>query len=264
MNELYYDGRMLLIYLAVKYQGDYTKIMTALLDKDTEVPYEEALKLCQSLSCQTLTFLDYDYPTRLKQIHQPPLVLFYYGDISLLDKKSIGVVGARKFSEYGKECTEKIIGQIIKGKVVVSGLAKGIDSIAHQTAIDNGGRTIAVLGSGLDYCYPAENQQLYDEIKKNHLLISEYPFATPPKPDHFPMRNRIVAGLADAMFIPQINDYMSGTMISVNMALSMGKEIFVAPHPFDDGTINNQLLNEGATLVTSISQILDDLGWSIN
>lgn len=262
MNELYYDGRTLLIYLAVKYQGDFQKVITAILSKDIDVSYKEAVKVCESLPCHVLTYLDYDYPARLKRINQPPLVLFYYGDISLLEKKSIAVVGARKVSDYGKESTKKIISQIIRGKVVVSGLAKGIDSIAHQAAIDNGGRTIAVLGSGIDYCYPAENKELYDEIKKNHLLISEHPFDTVPKPDYFPMRNRIVAGLGDAMLIPQINDFASGTMISINLALSLNKEIFVVPHPFDDGTINNHLLNEGATLIESISQLMDDLGWS--
>ena len=262
MNELFYDSRMLLIYLAVKYKGDYEQMMNAIMLKDTNVPYEEALKVYESLKCKVMTILDYDYPLRLKQVQRPPIVLFYYGDISLLDKKSIAVVGARKYSNYGKRCTERIIASIIKGKVVVSGLAKGIDSIAHQAAINNGGKTIAVLGSGIDYCYPSENKELYEEIKKNHLLISEHPFDTLPSKDSFPMRNRIVVGLGDAMFIPQINTYLSGTMISINIGLGLGKEIFVVPHPLGDGTINNQMLNEGATLIESREQLLRDLGWA--
>ena len=262
MNELYYDSRMLLIYLAVKYKGDYDQMLNAIILKDFDVPYQEALKVYKSLPCKVMTYLDYDYPTRLKQIQRPPLVLFYYGDISLLDKKSIAVVGSREYSRYGKHCTESVIAGIIKGKVVVSGLAKGIDAIAHQAAIDNGGKTIAILGSGIDHCYPVENKELYEEIKKNHLLMSEYPFDTMPDRDHFPMRNRIVVALGDAMFIPQINTYMSGTMISINLGLSLGKEIFVAPHPLDSQTINNRLLNEGATLIESNEQMLHDLGWS--
>ena len=262
MNELHYDGRVLLIYLAVKYKGDYDKILSALITSDIKVPYEEALKVCNSLTCHVITYLDYDYPVKLKQVHRPPLVLFYYGDISLIEKPSIAVVGSRNYSEYGKECVETVIGKIIKGRVLVSGLAKGIDSIAHRCAIDNGGRTIAVLGSGIDHCYPAENTELYEEIKKNHLLISEYPFDCPPDKEHFPLRNRIIAAIGDAMYIPQINTYASGTMISINIALSLGKEIFVAPHPLSSDTINNNLLNEGATLVESIAQIMDDLGWA--
>ena len=262
MNELYYDSRQLLIYLAIKYKGDYEQLINTMLLKDFDVPYQEVIDACKSLTCKVMTYLDYDYPQRLKQIKHPPLVLFYYGDISLLDKKSIAVVGSRDYSRYGKHCTEKVIAGIIKGKVVVSGLAKGIDAIAHQAAIDNGGKTIAILGSGIDYCYPAENRELYEEIKKNHLLISEYPFDTPPDRDHFPLRNRIVVGLGNAILIPQINSYMSGTMISLNLGLQLNKEIFVVPHPLGSEAINNSLLNEGATLVESKEQMLRDLGWS--
>lgn len=262
MSELYYDSRKLLIYLAIKYKGDYEQILNAMLVKDINVPYEDILKVCNSLTCKAITYLDYDYPLRLKQIKCPPLVLFYYGDISLLDKKSIAVVGSRDYSEYGKECTEKVIAGIIKGNVVVSGLAKGIDAIAHQAAINNGGQTIAILGSGIDYCYPFENMELYEEIKKRHLLMSEYPFDASPDREHFPMRNRIVVALGEALFVPQINTYMSGTMISLNFALELGKEVFVAPHPLGSQTINNQLLNEGATLVISKEQMLRDLHWS--
>ena len=262
MNELYYDSRMLLIYLAVKYKGDYEQMLNAIILKETNIPYEEVMRVCKSVTSKVMTYLDYDYPSKLKQIQKPPLVLFYYGDISLLDKKSISVVGSREHSKYGKHCTERVIADIIKGKVVVSGLARGIDAIAHKAAIANGGQTIAILGSGIDCCYPKENQELYEEIKKNHLLMSEYPFDTQPSKDNFPMRNRIVVGLGDAMFIPQINSYTSGTMISINLGLNLGKEIYVAPHPLGSEAINNRMLNEGATLIESKEQLLRDLGWS--
>ena len=262
MNELYYDSRKLLIYLAVKYKGDYEQMLNAMILKDVDVPYEEVMKVYNSLPCKVMTYLDYDYPERLRLIKKPPFVLFYYGDISLLDKKSISVVGSRDYSNYGKHCTERVIAGIIKGKVVVSGLAKGIDAIAHQAAINNGGQTIAILGSGIDYCYPSENRALYEEIKKNHLVMSEYPFDTMPDRDRFPMRNRIVAALGNALFVPQINTYMSGTMITLNLALELGKEVFVAPHPLGSETINNSMINEGATLVESKEQMLRDLHWS--
>ena len=261
MFDLKYDSRILLIYLAVKYQGDLDKILTALEIKDVDIPYEEAMRVYNSLSCQAVTILDYEYPRKLLHVFRPPIVLFYYGDLSLFDKQIMAAVGSRDYSDYGKQCTETIIKDIAKGRVVISGLAKGIDTIAHQCAIDHGGRTIAVLGSGIDYCYPSENKELYEEIKKNHLLISEYPFNTPPSADHFPMRNRIVVGLADGIFIPQINSFMSGTMISISLGLQLGKPIYVAPHPPGSETINNHFINEGAILADSGRQILEDIGW---
>ena len=252
----------MLIYLAVKYKGDYEQMLNAMILKDVDIPYEEVMRVYKSLPCKAMTYLDYDYPERLKRIKKPPFVLFYYGDISLLDKKSISVVGSREYSNYGKHCTERVIAGIIKGNVVVSGLARGIDAIAHQAAIDNGGKTIAILGSGIDYCYPAENRKLYEEIKKNHLIMSEYPFDAMPERDNFPMRNRIVAALGDALFVPQINAYMSGTMITINLALELGKEVFVAPQPLGSDTVNNAMINEGATLIESKEQMLRDLHWS--
>ena len=260
-TQMNFDGRLLLIYLAVKLQGDYDKMILAIHNDDYPVTYEEALKVYESLPCKVVTLLDCEYPEKLKQIWHPPLVLFYYGDISLLDKRCISTVGSRDYSEYGKEYTEKILDQIIQGNVLVSGLARGIDTIAHQTALKNKARTIAVLGSGIDCCYPPENQELYETIKKNHLLISEYPFDTPPDREHFPQRNRIVVGLANAIFVPQINSYHSGTMISINYGAEIGKPILVAPFPPGSDTINNQLINEGAILADTGPQILEELGW---
>ena len=173
----------------------------------------------------------------------------------------IAVVGSRENTEYGNQCAETIIKDLARGRVIVSGLAKGIDAYAHESAIRNGGRTIAVLGSGIDYCYPSENQELYEEIKKNHLLISEYPFDSPPNREQFPMRNRIITALGDVIFVPQINTYTSGTMISITNGLTLGKPIYVAPHPPGSETVNNKLILEGAELADSAEQILEDLGW---
>ena len=256
-----YDSRLVLIYLAIKYDGDYDKIALAIQLKE-DPPAEEVVKVCESLKCHAVTLLDYDYPLVLKEIYRPPFVLFYYGDISLLKRHDIlAVVGARENNEYGKYCTEKIVSKVAPGRVIVSGLARGIDAIAHQCAIDNGGRTIAVLGSGIDYCYPPENQALYEEIKKNHLVISEYPGVSSPSKNHFPMRNRIVTGLAEGIYIPQINDYMSGTMISVSQSLNLGKMVFVSPDQIDKPTINNQLIDEGAIFTIDGETIMVELEW---
>ena len=261
MFEPNFDSRLILIYLAIKCQGDFHKMLTCMRNKEYEVPYQKAKELYDSLKCKTVTILDYDYPEKLRRVGHTPLVLFYYGDITLLDKHLLAVVGAREYDEQGKNNTENVIKDIAKDVVVISGLARGIDTIAHQAAIDNGGRTIAVLGSGIDRCYPVENQELYEEIKKNHLLISEYPFDVTPDAEHFPMRNRIVIGLADAVYVPQVNEYTSGTMISVTLAANQNKDVFVAPYPQGSETINNKMINEGAILADSGRQILEEEGW---
>lgn len=257
---IYYDGRLLLVHLAVKYQGNYDKIMAA-IHQPEDVPYEESLKTYKSLKCKVLTILDYDYPDKLKQVTRPPVVLFYYGDISLLNERIIAAVGSRDYDKCGRDATEKIIKEIIPGNVLISGMARGIDTIAHICAIKNRARTIAVLGSGIDYVYPKENQKLYDIIKKKHLVISEYPGMTPPEPSQFPDRNRIVVGLSDCVFVPQINGYMTGSMISVNLALNLGKPVVVAPHPVCSETINNVLIYEGAIIAIDGPQIKYELKW---
>lgn len=261
MNEIFFNSSVLLVYLAVKYQGDMDKMLTAIDMVDSDFPYEEALEVYKKLPCQAVTILDYDYPQQLKQVFRPPMVLFYYGDLSLCHKKSFAVVGSRDMSDYGKECTETIVKDLAKDCVIISGLARGIDTAAHECVIRNGGRTIAVLGSGIDNCYPPENKALYEEIKKNHLVLSEYPFDATPDREHFPMRNRIITGLCDALYIPQINSYMSGTMISLTMANTLGRGIYIAPHPPGSNTINNKLLDEGANIADTVEQIYDDMNW---
>ena len=260
-----HDSRKLLIYLAVKYDGDPFKISAAVqLHEGYDVPIEEVNKVCASVKSKVITLIDFDYPSKLKYMYRPPFVLFYYGDISLLDdeKHAFAVVGSREYSEYGESATRKIVKDMARGNVLVSGMARGIDTIAHEEAIANHGRTVAVLGSGIDNCYPLENKELYEELKKNHLVISEYPGMSEPASNHFPMRNRIVVALSNALVVPQINSHMSGTIISVNIALSQNKPIFVVPHSIFAETVNNELLLEGATMAQSGKQILEDLKWN--
>ena len=258
--KLSYDSRILLVALAVKYDGNYEKIMSAIA-LDEEVPYEDAMKIYNSLKCHVVTLLDYDYPFKLRQAYKPPVVLFYYGDISLFDKQMVATVGSRDCSEYDLFCTEKIVSGLAKDRVIISGLARGIDTCAHKTAIAAGGRTIAVLGTGIDICYPAENKELYEEIKKHHLLVSEYPGTCNTDPSSFPNRNRIVIALSDAVYIPAIRSYMSGTMTSITIALTMGKPVFMPYHAINDGSINNDFIFEGATPVTEADDLLTEMKW---
>ena len=259
-----YDSRKILIYLAVKYDGDPFKIINAVrLREDEHVPYSEMEKVYDSIKSKVITYLDKDFPSKLKTMFRPPLVLFYYGDITLLDdnKRRYGVVGSREYSEYGEAVTKKIVEEMGRGKVLVSGMAKGIDTIGHQAALDNKVRTIAVLGSGIDNCYPEENKELYERLKKEELVISEYPNMSEPDKAHFPMRNRIVVALSDALIVPQINSHVSGTTISVNLAVGSNKPVYVVPHSIFEGTVNNDLIQEGANVAESGRQILEDLHW---
>ena len=262
-----YDARKILIYLAVKYDGDPAKILNAVrLKEDEGVPYSEIEKVRDSIKSNVITYLDKDFPESLKKMFRPPLVLFYYGDITLLDKDKhrYAVVGSRDNDAYGKLTTQKIVEDMGPDTIVVSGLARGIDTIAHKTALENKAKTIAVLGSGIDNCYPEENQGLYERIAQEGLVISEYPNMSEPVKDHFPMRNRLIVALSDALVVPQINSYISGTTITINLAAGSNKPVYVAPYPIFEETVNNELIQEGANILLNAKQVLEDLHWDKN
>jgi DNA processing protein len=219
---------------------------------------EELLK--HKISYQTI--LCEDYPKRLLPIFMPPLVLFYKGDYRLAESETIAVIGTRDYSPYGEEaCDYFVKGLVEQHMTIVSGLAKGIDRIAHEKAIVYGGRTIAVLGSGLLAIYPKENKALADKIANDHLLISEYPPYEPPSKTHFPFRNRIVSGLSDGVVVIEAAK-KSGTLITCDFALDQGKDIYVVPGNIfaknSEGT--NNLIKQGAKLINTIEDILEYFG----
>ncbi|HNX16184.1 MAG TPA: DNA-processing protein DprA [Bacilli bacterium] len=249
-------GRDLLIYLAIKYNGTWNDIYAAISRREIVNP-QDVIEENAQLTCQTLTILDENYPESFKSVHHPPFVLFYYGDINLLSdyKKNVAVIGSREHSEYGKRMTEKIVKEI-SGKVnIVSGLARGIDAISHQECLANNGHTIAILGSGIDYCYPKNNQNLYEEIKKNHLLISEYPKRCEPKKENFPERNRLIAACSSAVVVTEAKA-KSGTIITVGHMLDLGREVLCVPHRADEASQCNRLIAGGATLVENGEDVL--------
>lgn len=174
-----------------------------------------------------------DFPESLQEIHNPPKKLFYRGDLTLLEKPCISIVGTRRMSEYGRYMTEKIVGELsCADLVIVSGLAKGIDSIAHQAALDNSMKTIAVLGSGLSCIYPRENAALADEIGKHGLLLSEYEGDREPLNHHFPQRNRLVSAISLATLVIEA-PVRSGALITARFALEQNRGIFVVPGDVD-------------------------------
>lgn len=245
-------GREILIYLSLKFNGDYFAIRDAIKNRDYDLEGIEEV----NVKANTLTMLDEDYPREFLKLPYPPIVLYYYGDISLLKdiSKNIAVIGTRKLSSYGFYVTKKIVKEISKDMVVVSGLARGIDSLAQQTAIENNGKTIAVLGSGIENCYPPENEELYQEIKQNHLLISEYPNCTEPTPHNLLFRNRLIAMFSKGVLITEAR-IRSGTSVTANWALAYQKDVMCVPYQYGCYSLCNYIINEGAHLIDSVDDV---------
>jgi len=247
----------LVLYFSLKYAGDFQRIYNALKGGEK---VDEMLKcdLKKQLKCQYTTIFSADYPESLKNINCPPFVLYYYGDLSLVKKRTMGIVGMRECSEYGRYATKTFVEQLVsKDYVIVSGMAKGIDTIAHLTAIDCHGHTIAVLGTGIEYCYPKTNKMLYEKLKEHHLVLSEYPFVTAPQRHLFPFRNRIISGLSQGILITEAKQ-KSGTIITAGYALEQGKEVYCVPSRFDEHDGCNTLIKQGAHLVLNVEDILED------
>ena len=247
----------LVLYFSLKYKGDFQKIYQALMNKE-KVDESLRCELKKQLHCSYTTLFSHDYPESLKQINCPPFVLYYYGNLSLVKGKAIGVVGMREMSDYGKEATSCFVKDLVQQNyVIVSGMAKGVDAVAHYSAITNQGKTIAVLGTGIDYCYPWENKDLYDLLKEKQLVMSEYPFKTAPQKRMFPCRNRIIAGLSQSVLLTEARE-KSGTMITAGYALEQGKDVYCVPSRFNDYAGCNELIKQGAKLVTNVQDILED------
>jgi len=210
-----------------------------------------------------ITIQDESYPKLLKEIYAPPAILYIRGSFKPSDKFSLGVVGTRKLSSYGQQITPKITSELSQsGLTIISGLAKGIDTIAHQAAIDNNGRTIAVLGSGIDSksVYPAINKYLAEKITENGAVISEFPINTKPLAQNFPQRNRIVSGLSLGILVIEAPE-KSGAMITARNALEQNRDVFAIPGDIlsNNSMGPNNLIKMGAKLVTKTNDILEEL-----
>ena len=248
--------RDLIIATAVIYDGDWEKMLDSFARKE-HIPPETVFSIVSNLKCQTLTMLDDNYPSYLKEMHRPPFVLFYEGDISLIEDptKCLSVVGTRKPSEKGIKVTKEIVEQTCKKYITVSGLASGIDRIAHKTTIESGGKTVAVLGSGIDYCFPNENRDIFKKIKKDHLLISEYPPGSQPKSEHFPFRNRLIAAFSKGILITE-SKIRSGTSITASFGLLFGRDVMCLPSSEYNESGCNKFIKEGASLVENADDVL--------
>ncbi|MEH7122870.1 DNA-processing protein DprA [Bacillus sp. JJ1773] len=216
----------------------------------------------QSNGISMITIFDVEYPELLKEIYQPPWVLYGKGDLSLLKNHlHLAVVGSRQYNDYGEDAIQRFFPKLIENEIViVSGLAAGIDKIAHETAIHLKGKTIGVIAGGLYNIYPQENRELSIKMMKNQLILSEYPPITKPMKWQFPMRNRIISGICKGTFIVQAKS-KSGSLITANYAVQEGREVFALPgnifSPYSAGT--NELIQQGAKLVKSSEDIIEEL-----
>ncbi|GHU51554.1 DNA processing protein DprA [Clostridia bacterium] len=214
----------------------------------------------KNISCVTIR--DEKYPALLRQIDNPPVLLYVLGEIPDDGAKKVSIIGSRISTEYGRNTAYKLSYELAQnGVTVVSGMAKGIDAVAHKGAIEGGGKTIAVLGCGLDICYPAENLHLRNNIPSSGCVISEYPLGSPPDKYHFPARNRIISGLSLATVVIEAGE-RSGTLITAGLAADQGRDVLAVPgnitNPKSNGT--NALLRDGAGLVLNCKDVLDAIG----
>jgi DNA processing protein len=228
-------------------------------ERQTDLPGE--LDRIKEFGASVITQSSPEYPRQLLELYNPPVVLYVWGTVTQQDWQAISVVGSRKTSHYGVESAKKLSYQLAyAGLTVVSGLARGIDTAAHQGALAAKGRTIAVIGSGLQELYPPENAGLAEKIAESGAVVSEYPMGFPPSTQTFPYRNRIVAGWSRGLLVVEAG-LKSGALITAEQAVEAGRLVYAVPGQIDRPTSfgSNRLIQQGAKLIMSASDILDDL-----
>ncbi|MGI5880126.1 MAG: DNA-processing protein DprA [Syntrophomonadaceae bacterium] len=224
---------------------------------------QRALERIRENGFEVLCIEDEEYPLLLQAIPNPPYLLYYRGEINILNQFCLAIVGARAATIYGRNSALKLAEELAaQGIAITSGLARGIDTEAHRGALNVGGKTIAVLGSGLNVIYPRENTKLFNEISESGIVISEFPMDTPPEPGNFPMRNRIISGLSRGVVVVEARE-KSGALITTDFALEQGRDVFALPGPVTSRTSigPNRLIQQGAKLIITVQDIIDDYCW---
>jgi DNA processing protein len=247
--------------LALENSGLGSKLVSELIQVRDSDLLERTCQYIDDQSIQVLTWDDPAYPRRLKEIDGAPPVLYVRGEISDIDQWAVAIVGTRRITAYGKQAASDLAGELARnGVTIVSGLARGVDAVAHQASLKNGGRTFAVLGNGVDVIYPPEHRRLAEEIAAQGALISDYPPQTAPEATNFPPRNRIISGLSQAVIVIEAGE-KSGALITAAFAAEQGREVFALPGniyaPQSKGA--NRLIKEGAHILTSAQDVLEFL-----
>jgi DNA processing protein len=244
-----------------KIRGLTPAVCQSIVEHRDSISIDRELDIIERHGCQVITIQDESYPANLKAIYDPPQVLYVKGDLLPTDSLAVSVVGTRTASSYGKMAAEKISNHLAARNVtVISGMAYGIDAAAHKGALSAGGRTIAIMGNGLDIVYPSRNASLLEKIIGSGAAISEFPMGTPPLKNNFPRRNRVISGLSLGTLVVEAPK-RSGALITAYYALDQGREVFAVPgqifSEMSGGT--HDLIKQGAKLVESVDDILDEL-----
>lgn len=245
----------------MKTDGIGEKIADEILKLEYKQNLDDFIKYMERYDIKLITIQDESYPSKLKNIYDSPQILYLKGNSKILNDRAIAIVGSRECTQYGKTVAENISYELANKNInIISGMAKGIDSYAHRGCLKANGKTIAVLGSGLDRIYPKENLMLYDEIiQKGGAVISEYVIGAEAEKMNFPARNRIISGLSDGVIIVEAKN-RSGALITVDFALEQGKNIFAIPGNILSKTSKgtNELIKQGAKCVTNVEDILEE------
>jgi DNA processing protein len=246
---------------ALQAAGLSQKIAERVIQARASVDLDGFMEQIATQGIQVLTWEDEAYPSRLKEIDQPPPILYLRGELTTEDSWAVAVVGTRRVTAYGRQVTEELASYLAQnGVTVVSGLARGVDSIAHQAALKAGGRTLAVMGNGVDRIYPPEHRALAEQILASGALLSDYAPGTPPESANFPPRNRLISGLSLAVVVVEAGE-TSGALITAQFAVDQGREVFAVPGnilaPQSKGT--NRLIQQGAHPLLSARDVLEAL-----
>jgi DNA processing protein len=249
----------------LKQAGLDSRSIDALLTLRPRISLDAEIEKLEQYRVKALVCDDPLYPSRLKEIYDYPPVLYVRGNLPAEDEPCLAVVGTRRPTIYGRQVTEEIVADLARSKItIVSGLARGIDSVAHRAALDAGGKTVAVFASGLDIVYPGENAKLAQAIMEHGALVSEYPLGVKPRAENFPLRNRIMSGLSLGVLVVEAGE-RSGALITAHQAVEQNREVFAIPgsilSPASQGT--NRLIQEGAKLVRNYTDILQELNLTI-
>jgi DNA processing protein len=249
----------------LKQAGLDSRSVDALATLRPRISVEAEMEKLERCKVKVLVCGEPDYPARLKEIYDYPPVLYVRGNLPAEDEPCLAIVGTRRPTVYGRQVTEEVVADLARsGITIVSGLARGVDSVAHRAALDAGGKTVAVFGCGLDIVYPGENAKLAQAIVERGALVSEYPVGVKPRAENFPLRNRIMSGLSLGVLVVEAGE-RSGALITAHQALEQNREVFAIPgsilSPASQGT--NRLIQEGAKLVTNHADILQELNLTI-
>jgi DNA processing protein len=238
------------------------QVAQAIVKKESFKRAEKELDGVRKIAnCRLLNWTEPEYPQTLLQIYDPPVLLYVRGDVQVLNLPSLGIVGTRRPTLYGTQMAQRLGRDLAaRGLVIASGLARGIDAIGHQGALDANGRAIGVLGTGIDVCYPKENRKLYEKVLERGAIISEFPLRTHPAPENFPVRNRIVAGMPLGVVVIEGAQY-SGSLITARLAMEFGREVFGVPGNVTQPVsfAPNLLIKQGAKLVTNAEDVIEEL-----